>query len=171
MLFYLQNITENNIQNSLFDQQKQRQLEATKSISQHISSDLDSIMIRLQALANSAVLQNGLILDNNNTKSKRLIEDTYQQINSLIDNLFILDKNNIIKIDLVPAGEKNFLGANVSHLRWIRETQTQLKPVFSNGYVGLDGKYGIGLAYPLVNRETGQYMGIIGAIVPTENVG
>ena len=168
-LFYLQNITENNIQNSLFDQQKQRQLEATKSISQHISSDLDSIMIRLQALANSAVLQNGLILDNNNTKSKRLIEDTYQQINSLIDNLFILDKNNIIKIDLVPAGEKNFLGANVSHLRWIRETQTQLKPVFSNGYVGLDGKYGIGLAYPLVNRETGQYMGIIGAIVPTES--
>src|SRR5919206_613943 len=77
-LFYLQNITENNIQNSLFDQQKQRQPEATKSISQHISSDLDSIMIRLQALANSAVLQNGLILDNNNTKSKRLIEDTCQ---------------------------------------------------------------------------------------------
>src|SRR5919202_2065998 len=88
LFFYLQNITENNIQNSLFDQQKQRQLEATKSLSQHISSDLDSIMIRLQALANSAVLQNGLILDNNNTKSKRLIGDTYQQIKSLIDNLF-----------------------------------------------------------------------------------
>ena len=70
---------------------------------------------------------------------------------------------------MVPAGEKNFLGANVSHLRWIRETQTQLKPMFSNGYVGPDGKYGIGLAYPPVNRETGQYMGIIGAIVPTES--
>jgi hypothetical protein len=70
---------------------------------------------------------------------------------------------------LVPAGEKNFLGANVSHLSWIRETQTQRKPTFSNGYLGLDDKYRIGLAYPIVNRETGQYIGMVGAIVPTES--
>ena len=166
IFFYLQNITENNIQNSLFDQQKQRQLEATRSLSQHIGSDLDSIMIRLQALANSAELQNGLILDNRTT---RLLEDSYQQMNSIVDKLFILDKNNIVKINLVPAGGKNFLGANVSHLSWIRETQTQRKPVFSNGYVGLDDKYRIGLACPIVNRETGQYVGMVGAIVSTES--
>ena len=36
LFFYLQNITENNIKIRLFDQQKERQLESTKVISQHV---------------------------------------------------------------------------------------------------------------------------------------
>jgi hypothetical protein len=72
--FYLQNITENNIKNRLFDQQKQKQLDSTKAISQHISSDFDSVMARLQGLANSAYLQNGLLSDN---KTKKLMEENY----------------------------------------------------------------------------------------------
>jgi hypothetical protein len=47
--------------------------------------------------------------------------------------------------------------------------QTKHKPVFSNGYVGLDGNYRIGLAYPIVNREKGEYNGLIGAVIPTES--
>jgi hypothetical protein len=150
LFFYLQNITENSIKNRLFDQQKQKQLDSTKAISQHISSDFDSVMARLQGLANSAYLQNGLVSDN---KTMRLMEDNYQQINSITDRLFILDENNIVKINLVPTGQKNFLGTNISYLSWIRETQTQRKPVFSDGYFGLDGKYRIGFTYPIINRE------------------
>ena len=41
LFFYLQNITENNIKNRLFDQHKQ------KAVSQHIGADLDSAMARL----------------------------------------------------------------------------------------------------------------------------
>ena len=167
LFFYLQNITENNIKNRLFNQQKQ--LDSTKAISQHISSNLDSVMARLQGLANSVYLQNGLVSDNNNNKTKRIMEDNYQQINSTVDRLFILDKNNMVKINLVPVGQKNFLGANISYLSWVRETQTEHKPVFSNGYVGLDGKYRVGLTYPIINRETGEYIGIVGTVIPTES--
>ena len=53
LFFYLQNNTERDIRNSLFEQQKQRQIESTLALSQHIGSDLDSIMARLQGLANS----------------------------------------------------------------------------------------------------------------------
>lgn len=53
LFFYLQTITENNIKNSLIDQQRQRQIESTKVISQNIGSDLDSITARLQMLASS----------------------------------------------------------------------------------------------------------------------
>ena len=53
LFFYLQTITENNIKNSLIDQQRQRQIESTKAISQNIGSDLDSITARLQMLASS----------------------------------------------------------------------------------------------------------------------
>ncbi len=166
LFFYLQNITENNIKNRLFDQQKQKQLDSTKAISQHISSDLDSVMARLQGLANSVYLQNGLVSDN---KTKRLMEDNYQQINSIVDRLFILDKNNIVKINLVPMGQKNFLGTNISYINWVRETQREHKPLFSNGYVGLDRNYRIGLTYPIINRENGQYIGMVGAVIPTES--
>ena len=166
LFFYLQNITENNIKNRLFDQQKQKQLDSTKAISQHISSDLDSVSARLQGLANSVYLQNGLVADN---KTKRLMEDNYQQINSIVDRFFILDKNNIVKINLVPMGQKNFLGTNISYINWVRETQREHKPLFSNGYVGLDGNYRIGLTYPIINRENGQYIGMVGAVVPTES--
>ena len=48
LFFYLQTITENDIKNSLIQQQRQRQIESTKAISQNIGFDLDSIMVRLQ---------------------------------------------------------------------------------------------------------------------------
>ena len=56
--FYLQGDTENKIENSLFEQQKERQIQITKAISQHISSDLDSIMIRLKVLGDSVSWDN-----------------------------------------------------------------------------------------------------------------
>ncbi len=166
LFFYLQNTTENNIKNRLFDQQKQTQFKSTKALSEHISSDLDSIMTRLQGLANSVYLQNGQVSDH---KTKRLMEESYYQINSTADRLFILDKNNVLKINLVPDGQESFIGTDISFIDWIRETHTEHKPVFSNGYVGLDDNYRIGLAYPIINRETGEYIGLIGAVIPTES--
>jgi hypothetical protein len=45
LLFYLQNITERDLRDSLFEQQKQRQLDSTKEISQHIGSDLSLLCL------------------------------------------------------------------------------------------------------------------------------
>ena len=117
LFFYLQYMTENNIRNSLFEQQKQRQIESTKALSQHVSADFDSIMARLQDLANSAILQQG---DLSNNKTKKIAEERYFQINSLADRLFIADKNNIITLNLAPKGQKTFVGANISDLDNIR---------------------------------------------------
>ena len=91
--FYLQGDTENKIENSLFEQQKERQIQITKAISQHISSDLDSIMIRLKVLGDSVSGQQGELSSNN---TKRIMNDTYFQINKIgsADRLFILDKDD-----------------------------------------------------------------------------
>ena len=40
-------------------------------------------------------------------------------------------------------------------------------PVFSNGYEGRDGKYRIAITYPIINRETGKYIGLVGTSIPT----
>ena len=88
LFFYLQNNTENNIRNSLFEQQKQRQIESTQALSRHISSDLDSIIARLQSLADSVYLQQGDLVGN---KTETLMEQMYVQMNKItkVDRLYI----------------------------------------------------------------------------------
>ena len=95
LFFYLQKGTEDSIRNRLFEQQEQRQLDSTRAISQHISSDLDSVMARLQGLANSIYLQQGELSDN---KTKTLMEEIYHQVNAThtVDRLFLLNKNKLI---------------------------------------------------------------------------
>ena len=34
--------------------------------------------------------------------------------------------------------------------------------------MGLDSNYRIGISYPIVNLETGQYIGVVGSVIPTE---
>src|SRR5919107_5581654 len=64
LFFYLQNNTENNIRNSLFEQQRERQVEFTQTLSRHIGSDLDLIMSKLELLASSDTLQQGNLAGN-----------------------------------------------------------------------------------------------------------
>jgi signal transduction histidine kinase len=141
-------------------------MQSTQALSQRISSDLGSIMARLQGFAGSSYLQQA---DLSSDKTRKLLQEMYLQINNITtaDRLFILNKNDIVMINLVPEGQKTFVGTNVSNIDWVRETRTQHKPVFSNGYFGLDGKYTIAITYPIINRETGQYIGLVGSTMLT----
>jgi signal transduction histidine kinase len=165
--FYLQGDTENKIENSLFEQQKERQIQITKAISQHISSNLDSIMIRLRVLGDSVSEQGDL--SSNNTK--RIMNNTYFQINKIAsaDRLFILDKDDNVAAINITSKEKNaFLDSTtkLSNTNWIRETKSKLLPIFSNGLKGEDGKYRIAISYPVVNKSSTRYMGMVGALLP-----
>jgi signal transduction histidine kinase len=166
--FYLQGDTENKIENSLFEQQKERQIQITKAISQHISSDLDSIMIRLKVLGDSVSGQQGDLSSNN---TKRIMNDTYFQINKIAsaDRLFILDKDDNVAAINITSKEKNaFLDSTtkLSNTNWIRETKSKLLPIFSNGLKGEDGKYRIAISYPVVDKYSTRYMGMVGALLP-----
>src|ERR1051325_340214 len=166
LFFYLQNNTESNIRSSLFEQQKQRQIESTQALSRHIGSDLDSVMARLQSLANSVYLQQGDLVSN---KTKTLMEQMYVQMNKItnVDRLFILDGNNIERNGLAPKGEEAFVGVDFTYRDYVRETKSNLMPVFSDGFVGRDGRYRIAITAPIINIETGKYEGLVGGLVPT----
>ncbi len=154
-----------NIRNSIFEQQKALQMQNTQALSQHISSDLSFMMARLQGLADSSYLQQG---DLSSEKTKNLLQEIYFQINNItaVDRLFIINKNCVVTNSIAPQGQKSFIGANVSGINWIREITNTYKPIFSNGYTGLDAKYRIAISYPIINRETSQYMGFVGFSVP-----
>ena len=51
LFFYFQQQTEQKIKDNILEQQMQNQKDNTRSLSQHIQSDLNLIMARLQGLA------------------------------------------------------------------------------------------------------------------------
>ena len=153
LFFYFQDITESYIKNNLFAQQRDRQIEATRTLSQHIGSDLGLVEARLESLSNSIYLQQGDLTSN---KTKTLMQDSFLNIDSIVDHLFIVNKNNIITVDIAPKGVKNFAGSNVSQREYVLLAEKTLAPVFSSIFMGLDGNYRIGISYPIINRETGQ---------------
>jgi signal transduction histidine kinase len=169
LFFYLQDNIENNLRNQLFEQQEKLQIESTIALSRHIGSDLDSIMARLQMLANSDLLQQG---DFSSNKTVDLLEKTYTQISTVtpISRLLLLNADNIATINIIsPEGlRETFVGFNFSSFNWVQETQATETPVFSNAYQGIrTNENRIAVTYPIINRETGEYLGLVATPIPT----
>jgi hypothetical protein len=59
LFYYQEKIAEENIKNEMFLQQRDEQIESTKVMAEHISSDLKLIMSILQGLTDSIYLQQG----------------------------------------------------------------------------------------------------------------
>jgi hypothetical protein len=160
LFFYFQDITERNVKSNLFAQQRDRQIITTRDVSQHIASDLSLVTARLDGLSNSIHLQQG---DLTNNKTKELMQDNFLNIDRIVDHLFVVNKKTI---DIAARGATTFVGTNVSHREYVTQAQKTLEPVFSNGYLGLDGKTRIGISYPIINTQTGRYLGLVVAVVP-----
>jgi signal transduction histidine kinase len=166
--FFLQDVTENNIKESLFEQQKQKQIDSNKAISQHIASDLDSILTKLKVVANSVYVQQGnLTGDETEQILGEMYNDTRQLVGK-IDILYIVDKNDIIR--LVASDDESqgsLAGIDISYRDFVNQTKATLKPVFSTGLRSFDDTYRIIITYPIINRETEQYEGLVAAAIPT----
>jgi signal transduction histidine kinase len=169
LFFYLENTTEQNIRNSIIQQQLQNQLRDIQALSRHIGTDLTLVVDNLHGLANSKYVQQGDLSSNN---TRKLAEDTYTRLNgrdNIIDRLVIADKTGFETIGLAAKGQQSFAGTNISSRPWVQETLKSQAPTFSNGFVGLDENYRIAIGYPIANLENGQYTGLIGALIPFES--
>ncbi len=166
MLVYQQYIAEQNIRNNIFRDYRNNQLEITKALSEHVSSDLRLISSILQGLSDSAYLQQGELYGD---RVAKLMDERFDQINNIskIDGLFIADKNNIITYNKVSAGQRSFVNIDISLREYVNETRNTLDPVFSNGFEGIDGAYKIALTYPVINRESDEYLGMVGVEIPS----
>jgi hypothetical protein len=163
LFFYFQDITESSVRNNLFTQQRDRQVMSTRTLSQHVASDLSLVEARLEGVSNSIYLQQGDLTSN---KTKTFLQANFLNIDDIVDHLFIANKNNIITIDIAAKGAKTFVGTDISQIQYVIRAQKTLGPVFSNGYVGLDGKTRIGISHPIINTRTGKYLGLVVAVVP-----
>lgn len=164
-VFYsIQIVTEENVKSNLISEQIDRQQIASKSLSQHIGSDLTLVTTVLDGLANSVYLQEE---DTDPKKINSIINEKYNSIDDIIDRIFVLDNDDIVTTDLSLQGTNLYLGSDFSQREWVKEARNELKPVFSKGFEGQD-IYSIFIAVPMINKENNQYLGLIGASIPTE---
>lgn len=111
LFYYIQTVTEKNIQSNLITQQIDRQRAASKSLSQHIGSDLTLVMTVLDGLTNSGYIQAG---DINSEKTNQLIQEKYKIIDDVIEKIFVLDKNDMVTSGLSQSSADEYLGADFS---------------------------------------------------------
>jgi hypothetical protein len=125
-----------------------RQLDSNNAISQHISSDLDSIESRLKVIANSVYAQQGNLSGNG---IQLILQEMYNDTTQLVgkaDYLFIVDRNGIITHIASDQGEqRSFVGNNISFREYANQTKATLRPVFSTGLLSSDGVYRIIITY------------------------
>jgi hypothetical protein len=164
LLIYNQSITEESVRDRLIEEEEERQLESTKGISNHIQSDLNLVITMLDGLANSKYFQEGDLMG---TEPEMLLKEKYDDYDDIVNRLFVIDKDGVVRMSLAPKGTETFLGQDFSLRNWIRDTQTNLSLTLSGGFER-QGIYREFITYPIVNRESNEYIGIVGAAIPTE---
>src|SRR5918994_4206412 len=165
LFFYINSLTETNLRSNLFEQQQQRQIQSTYTVTKNIGSDLNLVVFMMEGLADSVDLQQG---DFASPQAKDLLEEKYRQFSTLtnIHRLFLVDRNNIVLFSLAPTGYQTLLGDDLSQRDWVQGTRTTLEPVFTSGYEN-QGIYRIIITIPVLDRITNEYLGLIGTSIPT----
>jgi signal transduction histidine kinase len=173
LYFLFQDTAENDIKQRLFEQERQQLLDANKAISQNIISDLDSILTKLKVIAVSPYIQEGEDTQAWD-RSEPLVQEMYDETKELVgktDGMFVIDKSGIIRVNALTEEEQKkqntFVGTNISHREYVNQAKTTHEPVFSTGLFSLDGVYRMFIAYPILNGETNEYMGLVSASIPT----
>jgi signal transduction histidine kinase len=121
----------------------------------------------LQGIAESPRFQQGELYGDN---ILQIAEDKFSQVNDVtkVDGLFIVDEDNIMTTHIVSEGHRSFVNIDMSFRNYISETRDTLQPVFSEGFKGIDGTFRIALTVPIINSDSGEYIGIVGVTIPTE---
>ena len=166
LFFYFQRVNEKSIRESIFEQELERQINSTKSVSQHVGSDLRLVTSMLQDLADSLYIQNEMLSGDN---VSNLLGEKFNQLNSVtkVDSLLITDNEGVITTHKASVGMKTFVNIDISSNDYMKQTMDSLQPVYSNGFTGIDGKYRIVITYPITSVEDGHYIGTVVANLPT----
>ncbi len=159
-LFFIQDITRQDIETRIFEEQKGRQMEYTKIVSTHMSSDLERVIAMMNGLGNSIYVQER---EYSSPALKELMQEEFGKYNNTINRLFILDNNDVMTVGLAKEREP-LVGSDLSFRDWVRKTRESNSTVFSDGFER-QGLYRIFISYPVFDRLSGDYIATIGASV------
>lgn len=162
--FYLQQQNEKDALSGLLGQHVSLQNQSGKSISNSISSDLDSILLMIENVAQieamKSLVENDALLTTSNTNESSYILDflqeqidsAYVDLSKKADRLYILDEDDVVIESFAPPGEDLFIGLDLSFRDYVNKTRVTNLPVFSDLFIGADGINRITITYPIFNN-------------------
>lgn len=159
-LFFIQDITKHDIETRIFEQQKGRQMEYTKIISTHMSSDLERVIAMMNGLGNSIYVQQR---EYSSPELNESMQEEFVKYDNIINRLFILDNNDVMTVGLAQEREP-LIASDLSFRDWVKQTRESNATVFSDGFER-QGLYRIFISYPVFDRLSGEYIATIGASV------
>ena len=165
LFYFIQKDNEKTIRESVFAQQLDQQNKSTESIAQHIGSDLRLITSMLQGLADSTYLQNETF---SGDKVNKLLDEKFKQLNSVtrVDSILITDEEGVIAIQKAWEGLETFVNIDISSREYMELTKKAMKPIYSDGFSGIDGIYRIAVTQPIISLDSGRYIGTVVANLP-----
>ena len=165
LYFFLGGIAETSIRNTLYEQQESIQTKTTKELSDHIASDLDGIVLRLELLARNNLLQDEQ--QQGSIFATALLKETADDISeiSAIDAIDILDRDNVV-VNGYTGESRKFIGVDRSELPVVVTVRNTLESYVSDVEVGADGKHGLAVGVPIISQASGSYVGTIMVEIP-----
>jgi signal transduction histidine kinase len=167
LFFYFQREIQEQVKLQLFKDQAERQLGSTQQIAAHMGSDLTLVLSILDGISNSKYLQEGQFYGQ---EIRQLATEKYAQMSETVDRLFILNNEDIVLVEAsnssTVSGSLAPIGNDLSFRPWVREARDTFKPVFSEGFEHL-GEYRVIITNPVIDRETNQYLGLVGVSIST----
>jgi len=165
LYFFLGGIAETSIRNTLYEQQESIQTKTTKELSDHIASDLDGIVLRLELLSKNNLLQDEQ--QQGSIFATALLKETADDISeiSAIDAIDILDRDNVV-VNGYTGESRKFIGVDRSELPVVVTVRNTLESYVSDVEVGADGKHGLAVGVPIISQASGSYVGTIMVEIP-----
>lgn len=181
LYYILQEISENNIRESLFENQMKNQLDTNQALSKHISSDIELLLTRLEIISEIGPPIEEKNYPENITISE--LQNIYNKSRNLLaksDLVFLADKsgniqstyplsinaNNSVYLILNNLTEYSTF-QNISNQNYFKEAKDTKKPVFSTGQSFLQNTnnsdaFRLIISNPIVEENTGNFLGLIG---------
>lgn len=156
--------TENNIRESIIEEKSQEQRQSTMKIVNHLESDFGMMEKNLELIAEDIKLETYL----SERKESELIEHHFEKINEItpIVAVFIIDRDNKITHN-INHNKISYKDADLTSREYVQNLRSTMNTEFSTGYVGLDGKYQVTIAEPILDEQE-KYAGLVGIVFHTQ---
>ncbi len=165
---YYQSVNEQNIRAALFEEQRIRQTQNMEGLARQINSELESIAGRLQGIANSNYIQGGELVGNGTSS---LLAENYIPVRESVRSIFILDRNDLVT-SIISADDdiENQVGLSHFGRDYVSEARRKLSPVLSRSYTDSNNSSYVIMSYPVIQRESGEYLGLVAASIPLQQI-
>lgn len=122
-----------------------------------------------RGIANSNYIQGGELSGNG---TSRLLAENYIPVRESIESIFILNRNDIVTeiIRSASEDEDNYVGASHFGEDCVVDARRTLSPILSKSYTNSNGTSYVVLPYPIIQRETGEYLGMVVASIPLKQI-